>query len=244
MELPVLSGIIERRILINYRVDPDVIRKILPYPLKPIIIGGYASAGVCLLKLRDIGLKYTPGFLKINSENAAHRILVQWHEGGQVRCGVYIPRRDTDSKLNVWLAGKVFAWPHYPAQFETEEHNGNYFVSVQSNDHHTNVLVRAKAGGIFPSDSMFRSMEHASDCFQQCSIGYSPSMEPGHYKQMQLKTTGWTVKPLDIQELSSSFFEDTAIFPQGTITFDNALLMENIPHEWHSVPAYYSNYNV
>jgi uncharacterized protein YqjF (DUF2071 family) len=237
MELPVLSGIIERRILINYRVDPDVIRKILPYPLKPIIIGGYASAGICLLKLRDIGLKYSPKFLKINSENAAHRVLVQWREGEQVRCGVYIPRRDTDSLLNVWLAGKVFAWPHYPAQFQTEEDNENYFVSVRSSDHRTSVLVRAKVGSTFPSSSMFRSIEHASECFQECSWGYSPSMEPGHYKQIQLKTTGWAVKPLDIQELSSNFFEDETIFPKRSVTFDNALLMENIPHEWHSIPT-------
>lgn len=235
MELPVLSGMIARRLLINYRVDPNALRKILPDSLKPIVIGGYASAGICLLKLRDIGLKYSPGLLKIDSENAAHRFLVQWREGGQNRCGVYIPRRDTDSRLNVWLAGKVFSWPHYEAQFDTKEDNGHYFVNVSSIDHRTNLQVKATKGKFFPSDSMFRSIDHASECFQECSIGYSPSTKPGRFKQIQLKTQSWSVKPLNIQELSSSFFEDKAIFPPGTITFDNALLMQNIPHEWHSI---------
>jgi hypothetical protein len=235
MELPVLSGIITRRILINYRVAPAVVRKILPDHLEPLIIGGYASAGICLLKLHNIGLRYSPDFLKIDSENAAHRILVQWREDGRVRCGVYIPRRDTDSKLNVWLAGRIFAWPHYPAQFDTKEDGGHYVVNVSSEDHRTNWRVSVKAGGSFPSDSMFRSLEHASECFRECSIGCSPSANPGHFKQIQLKTKGWSVKPLAIEELSSTFFEDTTIFPPGTICFDNALLMENIPHEWHSI---------
>lgn len=235
MELPVLSGVIARRLLINYRVDRNALQKILPDSLKPIVIGGYASAGICLLKLRDIGLKYSPGFLKIDSENAAHRFLVQWREGGRTRCGVYIPRRDTDSRLNVWLAGKVFSWPHYEAQFNTKEDNGHYFVNVSSIDHRTNLQVKATEGKSFPSDSMFRSIDHASECFQECSIGYSPSTKPGRFKQIQLKTQSWSVRPLDIQELSSNFFEDKTIFPPGTITFDNALLMQNIPHEWHSI---------
>jgi hypothetical protein len=235
MELPVLSGTIARRILINYRVAPDVIRKILPNHLDPIIIGGYASAGICLLKLRNIGLRYSPQFLKINSENAAHRILVRWREDEQVRCGVYIPRRDTDSKLNVWLAGQVFAWPHYLAQFNTKEEEGNYFVSVQSCDHRTDLSVRARPGNSFPSDSMFRSMDHASECFQECNIGCSPSAYSDRFKKIELRTQCWSVKPLDIQQLSSVFFEDTGIFPKGTIAFDNALLMEDIPHEWHSI---------
>lgn len=235
MELPVLSGLIARRLLVNYRVVPNVIRKILPDHLEPIIIGGYASAGICLLKLRNIGLKYSPEFLTINSENAAYRVLVQWREGAQVRCGVYIPRRDTDSRLNVWLAGKVFSWPHYPAQFDTTEYAGHYIVNVRSVDNRTNLRVNVKIGDSFPSNSMFRSIEHASECFRECSVGCSPSARSGHFKQIQLKTQSWSVKPLDIHELSSTFFEDSTIFPPGTITFDNALLMENIPHEWHSI---------
>lgn len=36
--------------------------------------------------------------------------------------------------------------------------------------------------------------------------------------------------------MQSSFFEDAASFPAGTIQFDCALLMRDIPHEWHSEP--------
>jgi len=33
---------------------------------------------------------------------------------------------------------------------------------------------------------------------------------------------------------TSSFFENRNNFPEGSITFDNALLMKDIDHEWRS----------
>jgi hypothetical protein len=237
VELPVLSGIIDRRMLINYKVDPGVVKKLLPVNLEPLIVNGYASAGICLLRLKEIAIKYIPSFLGITSENAAHRFLVKWKENGKECQGVYIPRRDTDSLLNIWLAGKIFYWPHYAAKFETKEADGNYYLKMQSKDLKTEVMVRAKLSNAFPLDSMFDSIEHASACFQNCPIGYSPSTIPNRFKIIQLKTKTWAVKPLHVEELQSSFFQDKALFPSHTIHFDNALFMENIEHEWHSRPS-------
>ena len=69
MEMPVLNGIIDRRMLINYRVHPYVVKALLPEHLDPLIINGFASAGICLLRLKNIGVKHSPSFLRITSEN-------------------------------------------------------------------------------------------------------------------------------------------------------------------------------
>jgi hypothetical protein len=42
------------------------------------------------------------------------------------------------------------------------------------------------------------------------------------------------VTPLTVSKVKSSFFENKDVFPDGAITFDNALLMRNIDHEWRS----------
>jgi hypothetical protein len=234
MEMPVLNGIIDRRILINYRVHPYVVKALLPEHLDPLIINGSASAGICLLRLKNIGAKHSPSFLRITSENAAHRFLVKWTEKGKDLHGVYIPRRDTDSFLNVWLAGKIFSWPHYAAKFDVQEANDNYTLKMESKDANTHLHVRAELASSFPSDSMFDSIEHASACFQNCSLGFSPSTIPNQFKTIQLKTKSWAVKPLQIHELKSSFFSDRSLFPDNSIQFDNALLMAGIEHESHS----------
>jgi hypothetical protein len=234
MDLPVLNGVIDRRILVNYRVRPDIVKALLPPHLQPIIINGYASAGICLLRLKNIGVKYSPSFLRITSENAAHRFLAKYKDAGKEVYGVYIPRRDTDSMLNVLLAGKFFSWPHYRASFKIQEANGNYSLKMESNDLTTRLQVHVSLTQAFPSDSMFDSVVHASECFQNCPVGVSPSTVPNSFKTIELKTKTWEVKPLHVHELQSSFFDNTSLFPGDCIHFDNALLMEGIEHEWRS----------
>lgn len=234
MELPVLDGIIERRILINYRAKPEVIKALLPSPLDPLIVNGYASAGICLLRLKNIGVKHSPSFMRITSENAAHRFLVKFHDGHKEVRGVYIPRRDTDSMLNVALAGRIFSWLHYFASFEVREANGSYSVKMRSKVDSSSLQVEAHLTDAFPKDSMFESIEHASGCFKSCRVGVSPSAKPGRFKKIELKTKTWAVKPLQVRCLKSSYFEDQTLFPAGALQFDNALLMEGIEHEWLS----------
>jgi hypothetical protein len=233
MQLPVLNGVIDRRILINYRVKPEVVEALLPPHLEPLIINGYASAGICLLRLKHIGMKYSPSFMRITSENAAHRFLVKFKEGNNVH-GVYIPRRDTDSMLNIVLAGKLFSWPHYRASFEVAEQMGKYSLKMRSSDEHTTLSVQTELVDVFPSNSMFNSIDDASVCFQGSSLGISPSMKQGRFKAIELKTKTWAVEPLNVLSLNSSYFQNAPLFPKGSIEFDNALLMRGIEHEWLS----------
>jgi hypothetical protein len=41
------------------------------------------------------------------------------------------------------------------------------------------------------------------------------------------------VQPLAVGQVESSFFENGALFPSGSVEFDYALLMRGIDHEWH-----------
>ena len=103
MRIPVISGLIERRILANYHVDPDVITRLLPSVFRPQLVNGYAIAGICLIRLKNVRPRFLPVPFGIGSENAAHRIAVEWDADGEIRQGVYIPRRDTSSAFNVWV---------------------------------------------------------------------------------------------------------------------------------------------
>jgi hypothetical protein len=53
---------------------------------------------------------------------------------------------------------------------------------------------------------------------------------------MELCCQKWCVQPLEVFEASSSFFENEALFPKGSLHFDCALVMRGIRHEWRSVP--------
>ena len=160
MRVPVIEGVIRRRILANFSADPAVVARILPSPLRPQLASGRAVVGICLIRLEAIRPKHLPAAIGIASENAAHRIAVSWTDPeGHAREGVYIPRRDTDSLMNHLAGGRIFPGEHHHAD-----------------------------------------------------------------------------SPLAIGGVRSSYFEDPERFPKGSIDFDFALLMRNIPHTWHSEP--------
>ncbi len=54
MHIPVIRGVIDRRILVNFRVDAAVLARLLPAPFRPELVNGPGMAGVCLIRLKDI----------------------------------------------------------------------------------------------------------------------------------------------------------------------------------------------
>lgn len=232
MKIPTIQGIIERRILVNYTADPTVIQKIIPPPFRPKVFNGKAIVGICLIRLRHIRPKGLPGFIGINSENGAHRIAVEWEDNGVIKEGVFIPRRDTSSKINHLAGGRIFPGKHYHAVFDVKENEYQYHIAFKSSDD-TSISIDAEVSESFDRNSIFENMKNASDFFKAGSIGYSPN--GNQYEGLQLHTLTWSMKPLKVTSVYSSFFEDGKTFPKGSIKFDNALLMTDIKHEWKSV---------
>jgi hypothetical protein len=49
---------------------------------------------------------------------------------------------------------------------------------------------------------------------------------------LELRTLTWAMAPFEVNEVASSFFDDALHFSQGKATFDSALVMRAIEHEW------------
>ncbi|MCD1118600.1 DUF2071 domain-containing protein [Chryseobacterium turcicum] len=234
MKIPTIHGIIERRMLINYVAEPEFVAKILPKPFRPKLYNNKAIVGICLIRLKNIKPKGLPNFLGVNSENGAHRIAVEWDENGETKEGVFIPRRDTSLKLNAIVGGKIFPGKHYLAKFNVLEQNNHFHLDFTSSDN-TTIEIDAKLSDKLNENSIFQTLDNVSEFFEKGSIGYSPNGKD--FDGLQLETYKWEVKPLEVENVKSSFFEDKDIFPEGSIKFDNAILMENIEHEWKSLKS-------
>ena len=233
MRIPVIRGMIDRRILVNYRVDPAALKPLLPGQFRPKQIRGFGIAGICLIRLKEIRPSGFPGLVGVTSENAAHRIAVEWDQDDTVREGVYIPRRDTSSRLNMLLGGRVFPVIHHHAAFDVSEGDGRYRIRIDSDDGETHVAVDAEIASALPENSVFGSLEAASTFFEAGAIGYSPGAEK-ELNGLELRSFGWKIEPLAVISVNSSFFEDERVFPRGSVAFDCALLMRGIAHEWHA----------
>ena len=220
----------------NFRGDPEAIQRILPAPFRPKLHQGSAIAGICLIRLEDIRPKRFPKLVGVSSENAAHRIAVVWNDDdGTPREGVYIPRRDTDSLFNHLAGGRLFPGEHQRARFDVLDSGDRIELAMKSADGAVEVQVAARIAASLPSTSSFASVDEASAFFESGSLGYSATASGKRLDGLVLKTLEWHVTPLAVDRVESSFFRDESHFPKGTVTFDCALLMRNIAHEWHAV---------
>jgi hypothetical protein len=239
MNLPAIQGVIRRRILLNYRVAPDVVARLLPSGFQPKLVHGQAIAGICLIRLESVRPMGLPALVGISSENSAHRIAVEWTDAdGVSKEGVFVPRRDTDSLLNSLAGGRIFPGVHHHSSFDIDDRDGRISIQVNASGM-DNALVDLEAVETdrFPEASIFGSLEESSRFFEAGCIGYSARPDSCVLDGLLLKVPEWRVSPLDVTRARSAFFDDRNVFPRGQIEFDHALLMRDIPHEWHSEPA-------
>jgi hypothetical protein len=232
--MPKIQGLIRRRLLVNYRVDPAVIQRQLPAPFSPKLHAGYAIAGICLIRLERIRPKLMPEAFGFSSENAAHRIAVTWEDKAGRHEGVFVPRRDTSSLMNRIAGGRIFPGEHNPARFEISETNGQIDFRMESQDGAVTVELSAKLSPEIPRDSCFGSLEEASRFFETGSLGYSATADKQRLDGIRLRTDEWKVEPLAVERVFSSYFADESRFPVGSWSFDCALLMRDIHHEWQA----------
>ena len=236
MRFPTIEGLIRRRVLVNFRVDPAVIRALLPAPLRPQITGGAVQAGICLIRLETMRVAGLPAALGFDSENAAHRIAVEWDAAGGVQSGVYIPRRDTNSRIGVLAGGRLFPGEHHLARFDVRDDGRELAFAMSSRDGRTSVDLRARSARAMPSTSAFASLAAASRFFECGSLGYSPA-GGGRLDGIRLVTRRWKLEPLEVDYVRSSWFGDTTRFPPGSVELDSALIMRDTESVWHPLPS-------
>jgi hypothetical protein len=233
--LPILEGVIARRILLNFRVDPEIAQRTIPQPLKVESQNGFAIAGICLIRLEELRPRGLPALVGLSSENMAHRIAIRYPGDTGERSGVFIWRRDTDQKIVQLLGGRAFPGPHGSAQFDVMDEGINLDMSVKTKEGNCDVVFSAKSSSDWNATSAFSSFADASEFFRKGDCGLSCSLKGETLEGIQLQTLAWEMTPLQVSRVRCSFFEDSSKFPPGSVTFDCALLMRGIPHEWHEL---------
>lgn len=236
MKLPLIQGEIERRLLVNYRVDPEVIRRHLPPPFEPQLVDGAAVAGICLIRLGGMRIKGLPRQLGLRSENAAHRVAVEWDSPEGRRSGVYIPRRDSDSLVNRAVGGRLYPGLHHPATFRVRETTSEVNVAFAARDGSAEVDVEVRIVPELAGSAIFRDLSEASAFFENGSAGFSATRDKARFDGLELRTSAWKVEPALVMRARSSYFDDPTRFPAGSALLDSALIMREVPVTWAPLP--------
>jgi hypothetical protein len=234
--IPVLKGLIARRVLLNFRADPQVVQKVLPKPFVAGTFQGSAIVGVCLIRLEQLRPKGVPARIGMASENMAHRVAVLYPANGKMKPGVFIWRRGTDQRLVQMFGGRLFPGVHHGARFRVREDGDGIDMDVTTDTGEADVSFCASDLRTWQSTSAFRNLDEASEFFQQGGCGFSCSLKGDSVEGIELKTLHWSMKPLAIQLKKAAFYFNSTHFPKGSVEFDCGLIMRAVPHEWHEIP--------
>jgi hypothetical protein len=227
---PRLKSTIERRLLVNYRVDPGVIAALLPVGLRPQLVDGSAVAGICLLRQGHVRPAWFAPRVGLGMEGSAHRIAVEWDTATGVEHGVYVPLRHSADPLPVLFGGRLFPGVHARAQLTSRDTASTFAVDMVANDATVHARVELTGAEQWTS-SLFATPDDASRFFQAGSVAWSPSRDGKTLQGMRLSTQQWRVAPAVVTALQSSFFD---ALPEGSAVFDNALVMLDVPVAWSS----------
>ena len=223
------TGIMKRRLLVNWRVDPEAMRRVLPPGVTPKLVNGSAIAGLCLVALQRLRPRGVPEFLGIASENLAVRTGVVTRSRMGVDGAVLIFDRYSGSRVNAALGHLVGYGIHERGRFHVAENRLLTEISIRALAGSAIAHVRLAPTHALATESIFGSVEQASDFFRGGECGYSPTPRPGIWDCVRLHLERWDFEPMRV--LSASSTHIVRLFG-GAASIDSAFVMRDIPHTW------------
>jgi hypothetical protein len=148
---------------------------------------------------------------------------------------VFIWRRDTDRSLVALLGGRLFPGVHGHATFDVSEAPDRLRYSIRTDDDRAHVGLAVAVVDAWQSTELFPTFDDVVRFFERGDRGFSCSLRGDRLEGMRLRSLTWRMVPLAVQDVESAFYDATDRFPTGTIGLDGAVLMRDVPHEWHGL---------
>ena len=121
---------------------------------------------------------------------------MQWDSPGGVETGVFIPRRDTNSVINVLVGGRLFPGEHHRADFDVSESSEQIGVAFSARDGSAGVNVTVGIKDELRGSKLFPNVAEASAFFERGSVGYPPrTIRLSSTDSRSIRTHGELIRP-------------------------------------------------
>lgn len=227
---PVLQATLVRRVLIAFRLDPEASVHLVPGPFSLQLVNGFAVGCISLDRVTGLRPRGMPAATGISVEHAAHRIAVEWNQGGRAARGCFVVARHSSSRLTVGVGDRLFPGEHERATFEVTDHDSALRIKLESRHGRTSVDASVAVVADVPGGELFRSTDDAWQFFRRAAVSYSLRRQGGLLDGLDARTDESRVQAAVIEHVSSS------VFRLDLATADAAFVMREVPVEWHAIP--------
>ena len=228
------TGILEETVLLNFRTDAEVLRKLLPAPFEPRLVDGYGLVGILLFRMRDLACETQRGLPSPPSEHVLYRVAVSWEQGMRRFHGMYVLRHEVNTRLPLPqrrrglfpMAGSPIRWHRLPWK--------ESFEWTLRSRRGLRLQVGASLGRRWPAGSVFESMDEASHFFSQERAAVAPRFQKAIFANTHFLPLSWSAKPLYVHQLETDFSQMENLFPRDRMFFDSGMIWQQMPCRWQA----------
>jgi hypothetical protein len=226
--ISVIRGRIRVRHLVLFRADPGAVGPLVPVGMRAVERRGEVLVGVCHTRMEDDRPGWYP--LSVGQDHLTWRIPAELEgaRNGSRRC-VWVPRRDTSSWFGAHCAGRLSRGRWRLSRFDVDESPGGVTIEVRRGEE-LEFLLRAETTDRLRG-STFYDVEEAREHLAKDGPARPPfALAPG-FDHLELEADAWSIEPLQLREVRARPFDDTSLFPAGTLEPDCVLRLSHTGRE-------------
>jgi uncharacterized protein YqjF (DUF2071 family) len=222
-----------RCLLVNFAVDVDAMRSVLPPHVEPDVYGGHAYLSVVVAEMEKMRPAFLPRALGITYNQVVYRVVVRC---GDER-GVHFLRSDADSRVMSELGNALSFFRFHHSAIEFREHDGKLELDVTTASEvpagiHATYTV-ADARDALPPTSAFPDLATAKAWLVELFAAFAYTPGRRHIDVVRIDRGAWDVQVVDALRGDYEFMTSGTPFGPGTAGLDSIFLVGDVPYHWH-----------
>lgn len=223
-----------RCLLVNFAVDADAMRRVLPRHIEPDLYDRQAYLSVVVAQMDKMRPAFLPRALGMTYNQIVYRVVVRC---GAER-GVHFLRSDADNRLMCVLgnAFSSFRFHHSPIAFTERDGRVELDVTttsaVPANIRATYTVSDARRS--LPSTSAFPDLATAAGRLVELYTAFAYRPGRADVDVVRIARGAWDVHVVDDRRGHYDFLTSSrGPFPPGTARLDSVFLVGDVPYCWH-----------
>jgi uncharacterized protein YqjF (DUF2071 family) len=221
--------------LVNFRMAPETLARVLPPPLEPDVYRGQAFLSVVIAEMEQMRPAFMPPALGITYQQVVYRAVVRC---GDQR-GVHFLRSDADNPLMVVMGNLLSFFRFHEARVVRASGAGlHHFDLVAASGDHADIHATFDVGRgsrAVPASSVFPDIDKAQRFLVELYTAFRPSSDGATMSSVDIERGRWHIRMVDAPRARFDLMDGSHPFPAGSTTLDSVIYVEDIEYLWHTV---------
>ncbi len=221
--------------LVNFSVDPAVLRRHLPVGIEPDLYAGKSWLSIVIAHMDRMRPAFLPPNFGVTYDQIVYRAVVRYRN----ERGVYFLRSDANNFF-MSLAGDLltfFRFHHSPSHFEVKNHQVRCDLTTppgeQAGIHATYNLLSATHS--MPSSSLFADLPEAQRFLVELFVAFGTIPPAPDVLKVRIKRGEWHISVVDDLRGQYQFMQDSPLFPPGSAQLNSIFYVKELPYYWHTL---------